>query len=73
MSASNLNVTDCSGSNLFRAGKMPTPQAENSFFVEQTGKPVQPRSPPHKQKIHSLWNRPESLFLQNSLRCLIAH
>ncbi len=35
MSASNLNVTDCSGSNLFRAGKMPTPQAENSFFVEQ--------------------------------------
>ncbi|MEG4326842.1 hypothetical protein Q5688_16085 [Microcoleus sp. herbarium5] len=36
---------------------------ENSIFVEQAGKPVlDAKLTPH-QKIPSLWNRPESLFL----------
>ena len=57
--------------------RVPTPQAENSLFVEQAREacscPGGLACPPHKQKIHSLWNRPESLFLENSARCSIAH
>ncbi|MEG5064012.1 hypothetical protein QUB33_10345 [Microcoleus sp. B3-A4] len=53
------------------------PQAENSLFVEQARQacscPGGLGATAHKQKIHSLWNRPESLFLENSAKCSIAH
>ncbi|TAG91490.1 MAG: hypothetical protein EAZ18_16820 [Oscillatoriales cyanobacterium] len=40
----------------------PVPQ-ENSLFVEQAGKPVADARCLFHKKIHSLWNRPESLLL----------